>query len=334
MKQKETIENSYKDFRDINRIDDRDNFDDERLDNFEQKIESWLRNVETEEEKQVFLYLLKNYKYYNKHTIANSFKNGFSKFKNAEANYEDSIYMGVGSRGGVYNGSSELMPIFKRSNKIDKLRIADKPRDFYEKYDPSSVENVVLVDDIIGSGTTVKRYIEENLLRDCPELVLGKKIYIICVIALEKGLTTLDTFARVNNLFIDVIYEDDIGRTFDVNNGLYTNKKERISAKRTVKKYDTQIARREIDILGYKDSQGLVSFYHNTPNNTFPIFWEDPVFENNNLKVPWSPLLGRDQGIKGLPEREKPTHENLEAMKREKEFKDRLYGKIVNELKK
>lgn len=115
--EKETIENSYNQFMQNNSIDDRDIFDDPRLDYFDNKIVSWLSNVETDEEKQLFLFLLKNYKYYNKISIANSFKNGFSKFKNCEPNYKNTVYMGVGSRGGVYNGSSELMPIFKRSNK-------------------------------------------------------------------------------------------------------------------------------------------------------------------------------------------------------------------------
>lgn len=60
-----------------NSIDDRDIFDHERLDCFDNKIISWLNNVETDEEKQLLLYLLENYKYYNKISIANSFKNGF-----------------------------------------------------------------------------------------------------------------------------------------------------------------------------------------------------------------------------------------------------------------
>ncbi|CRK83034.1 phosphoribosyltransferase [Neobacillus massiliamazoniensis] len=332
LKNQETVIDSFKTFFENNQIDERDIVDDDRLDNFEQKVKAWLNNVETEEEKQIFLVLLKNYSYYNKLSIAQSFINGFNMFKKIETYHNDTIYMGVGSRGGIFNGSSELIPIFKRSNKIDKLRIVEKPRDFYEKYDPKDVKNVVLVDDIIGSGTTVKRYLEENLLRNYPELILGKKIYIICVIALEKGLSTLNKFAVKNNLFLEVINEYGIEKAFDKNKGIFISEKERINAKKIVRKYDEKIVKREIDILGFKESQGLVSFYHNTPNNTFPIFWEDPESRSEINNTPWSPIFGRDEGISGLPEREIPTHKDLGTIKKEKEFKDRLLSKILKKL--
>ncbi|MBX0315492.1 phosphoribosyltransferase [Planococcus glaciei] len=326
----EKIKNSNKLFMENNSIEDRDIFDDKRLEYFEKKIENWLENVETDEEKEIFLDLVKKYKYYNKITIANSFKRGFIRFKKIEPEHKDTIYMGVGSRGGVYNGSSELMPIFKRINEIDKLRIADKPKDFYGKYDLKSIKNIVLIDDIIGSGTTVKRYIDENLMIDCPEIIFGKKIYVICVIASEKAVSSLKGYYQHKKIPIEIIFEQDIVKTFDIEKGLFTPEKTRINARKIVKKYDTKLARRKEEILGFKESQALVSFYHNTPNNTFPIFWQKEVVENNIVKVPWTPLLERDEGIEGLPERSKPTHENLKTIIKQKKFKKLLLNKIFN----
>lgn len=41
--------------------------------------------------------------------------------------------------------------------------------------------------------------------------------------------------------------------------------------------------------LGYKDSQLALGFSHNTPDNTLPIFWEEP----NDLLPTWSPVFKR-----------------------------------------
>lgn len=39
--------------------------------------------------------------------------------------------------------------------------------------------------------------------------------------------------------------------------------------------------------LGYKDGQLLLAFFHNTPDNTLPIFWDE------GLRSPWSPVFAR-----------------------------------------
>ena len=48
------------------------------------------------------------------------------------------------------------MPLFRRINRIDKTRTVMQAQDFLTKRDISSVKNIVLVDDFIGSGTTLK----------------------------------------------------------------------------------------------------------------------------------------------------------------------------------
>ncbi|WP_461330746.1 phosphoribosyltransferase-like protein [Bradyrhizobium liaoningense] len=41
--------------------------------------------------------------------------------------------------------------------------------------------------------------------------------------------------------------------------------------------------------LGYKDTQLALGFSHNTPDNTLPVFWEQP-----NAKIrTWKPVLHR-----------------------------------------
>ena len=44
------------------------------------------------------------------------------------------------------------------------------------------------------------------------------------------------------------------------------------------------------DALGWKGTEALISFHHNTPNNTLPIFW----FDGSKAAVNWAPLFRRD----------------------------------------
>jgi len=44
--------------------------------------------------------------------------------------------------------------------------------------------------------------------------------------------------------------------------------------------------------LGYDDSQSLIVFPHNTPNNTLPIIWAGNKNEKE-IGVPWNPIWER-----------------------------------------
>lgn len=49
--------------------------------------------------------------------------------------------------------------------------------------------------------------------------------------------------------------------------------------------YGKKISKNKTDALGYNDSQLLLGFTHNTPNNTLPIFW--------SVKKQWQPIFKR-----------------------------------------
>ena len=131
------------------------------MENFEQKIEKWLENVESDEEKQIFIQLFTNFNYFTRKKFSVGLKDGYSQFKAIVGEeYKDSLFLPLGSQGGIFNGAYEIMPLFRRINRIDKTRTVMQAQDFLTKRDISSVKNIVLVDDFIGSGTTLKKYIE------------------------------------------------------------------------------------------------------------------------------------------------------------------------------
>lgn len=283
--------------------------DEDKLGNFAEKVLLWLEPVESEEHKRIFLNLLGFFDYFDKRKIKSSYKNQFEKLMLKEILMTDTIFLTVGSYGGIFNGASEIMPLFRRVNQLPKKRIAQNIGDFSDKYDvENSIKNIVLVDDIIGSGTTTKGYIE-HLLKFHSKVLKNKKFYIISLVVIEKGVNVIKSFMEEKNLFVEILYEKELVKAFSFdNNKIFSNEEQIRNAKKIIKSYDNQIVKREMDILGYKGSQGLVAFYHNTPNNTLPIFWES----GNSIR--WNPLFPREVSSDELPRLEKHSNSSLQTI--------------------
>ena len=88
----------------------------------------------------------------------------------------------------------------------------------------------------------------------------------------KKGLESIDKLRRETGLEIkEIIYHTRMEKAFTDLSGIFSNEKDRTYAKNH-KKYETNVAERPIDIMGFKRSEGLIGFYYNTPNNTLAIF--------------------------------------------------------------
>lgn len=285
----------------------------EVFDDFQAKVDMWLDQLEEERHKDTFLRLLAEFDYIHMQKAKISFINAHKKFVAMEPTHPHSVYIPVGSNGGIHNGAIILMESFRLSNRITKVRCADQPREFYEEFDMSSITNIVLVDDILGSGTTVKYFIE-RLMVTCPDIFVGRNIYVLTIVALQKGVDTLADFASKVNLNIVPVYDKISFRAFDAGN-VFLTQAEADLAKTLVKRYEIEVCEKKIDVLGYKKSQSLVAFFHNTPNNTLPVFWEDGAAKQR----PWNTLFPREKSGEKLPTRSTTLKELKEDVQKTKD---------------
>lgn len=130
---------------------------------------------------------------------------------------------------------------------------------------------IAVVDDYLGSGGTFKDYFD-NLIVSNPK-VLSSKIFFLVLYAAEEGSKTLIEYAREKELDLSIISLEKRNKAFYDN---YIFEKKEIDHNRQLylslcKKYKVN----EKNIFGYKDSEALVSFSYNTPNNTLGVFWSD-----------------------------------------------------------
>ncbi|MGE0264538.1 MAG: hypothetical protein AB7V06_17815, partial [Candidatus Obscuribacterales bacterium] len=102
-----------------------------------------------------------------------------------------------------------------------------------------------------------------------------------------------DGISAVSRCLGDIRFEarvlccDQVSKCFSDTSNVFETSKDRASAKRVVE--DIGLKLRPDKPLGYQDSQMLVVFHDNCPNNTLPILWAKP--ENHLFE--WNPLFLR-----------------------------------------
>lgn len=153
--------------------------------------------------------------------------------------------------------------------------------------DLSKVENIVLVDDVIGTGKTISKEVK-RIAEEIYTLSKTRNVFVLTVAGYEDGVqyitnetgasvvcaleyTAKDTVVSLDAGFYDEMSVSDRGESLE-----------------RIKRYCRSISTSE---LGFGGVGGLLVFDHNTPNTTLPIIW-------HNGKG-WFPLFPRATRIPG-----------------------------------
>ena len=191
-------------------------------------------------------------------------------------------FLGVGnpSESGVH-----LLYFFRQENALKKSQFLDSAAVFANQQLPdgstlralaqADVDRYVFVDDICGSGKTAIDY-SKNILADILALNSKAKLHYLSMFALSDGLDKV----RKNTHFgdncgavfeLDATYKclEDSSRILQATPPHIDGE----SLRRIALYYGKQLVPRHP--AGYEDSQLLLGFHHNTPDNTLPIIWAE-----------------------------------------------------------
>ncbi|MBL3606645.1 hypothetical protein [Pseudomonas syringae] len=153
----------------------------------------------------------------------------------------------------------------------------------------STVKRYVFIDDLLGSGTQISDYLTKKLneISHFP----GVESYYYSLFATSKGLGA----ARGPLLFgtrASCVYElDKSFRCFSEGSRTFANIPDELNfdiAKAIASGYGKKLVHSDLHALGYKDGQLLISFLHNTPDNSLPILWFDVP-----KSASWKPVFKR-----------------------------------------
>jgi hypothetical protein len=204
-------------------------------------------------------------------------------------------FFGVGnpSESGVH-----LLYYFRQENVLGKSAFMDAVQIFTRTQTSSSkilrkpdVRRYVFLDDICGSGDTAIDYSSE-VLKDLLALNPEAKAAYYCLFATSDGLKNV----QQKSLFgknCGAVYElDKSYRCLSVESRYFNSDQypliDKVLACELVNEYGKLLNPKYA--TGWKDSQMLMGFHHNTPDNTIGMIWADSVW---GCSIPWAPIFKR-----------------------------------------
>lgn len=203
-------------------------------------------------------------------------------------------FLGVGSpsESGVH-----LLYYFRQENSLKKAHFLDSGQIFERdatagratKLRYPDIDRYIFVDDVCGSGETAVRYSE--WLADVKKLKPELDLQYLALFATASG---LDRVRR------ESIFAHNCAAVFELD----ASYKSMSAGSRYLRVVPPEIEPDKIrklaltygsllvplNPLGFEDSQLLLGFHHNTPDNTLPIIWMD---HDNGAPVSWRPVFRR-----------------------------------------
>jgi len=177
--------------------------------------------------------------------------------------------------GSVASSATAMIYLFRQVNHIPSAKFVALEDLASHELD---VHSIVLLDDFAGTGHSVIRLWRDHiapLQRQNPE----RKFIFGCMVAHDTAVAALHAETGFVVEVAEVIPSSE--RAFGETSSIFQSMSEREDAKLVIKKYSSHVPPR--GIYGYSDTQSLVSFFFNTPDNTFPLFWMS--------SEKWKPLL-------------------------------------------
>lgn len=147
----------------------------------------------------------------------------------------------------------------------------------------TDIEALVFFDDIIGSGKQAIRFFHEHITG------VRQPVIYVSIFAFQYGLDRVRADGCFQKVISGLIFADE-ERAFGEDSMVFQDATQRLRIKSLAEKYGRVLY--PSHPLGYDDTQSLLVFPHNTPNNTLPIIWAS----SNNEKEPgvvWQPLWER-----------------------------------------
>lgn len=236
--------------------------EDSRTTYFSDHFDEWILQIPDNIYK-IVLRLLEKFEYYPQKSVNRSLYELGRMLDSCEAfNGDAAIYTHIPSKKGIENSSIDCLIEYKNMHGIDKYKVAiDLKRVNTKKF-----ENVIVIDDFCGSGSSLKYFLEVN-----SGWLSGKTVYYLVTYVMDEAIKPLHTVAAGYNITLHILYINHASRAFD-DTAITDNSDEE---RRLIKSFSQSVMIAKDCYLGKYESESLVSFCSNTPNNTIGIFWSD-----------------------------------------------------------
>lgn len=191
----------------------------------------------------------------------------------------------------------------KNKKRLDSLRGKLNEIKSYDLF--NVIENLVFIDDMVGTGETMKKFLNKMLINKIPKQIAEKiNIYLISLEACGTGLDLLKEYSETQCIKFNVIHSNKHIRAFTPDY-IYTEQ-ESNQMRSKIFAFEKDVLKSSHP-LGYSETEALMAFYHNTPNNTLSSFWYN---ENN-----WNGVFPRRKDLHPSHSDKKSASAFLEMMR-------------------
>jgi hypothetical protein len=153
---------------------------------------------------------------------------------------------------------------------------------------PTTLSELIYMDDFCGTGEQVESR-EGAFIRELRNANSAIQIHYFLLFATKSAVEHLKSLKLFNRVEAVIVLDDDY-KVFSANSHFYRTVVagiDPIVAKKIMQHYGTKLVLNPGNALGYNNSQMLVSFEHNTPDNTLPVIWQGIPH------IPWHPIFAR-----------------------------------------
>lgn len=176
--------------------------------------------------------------------------------KDFQVDAQTAIFTYINEKSGKLNSSHDYWGEYRTIAKISKDNCTDDLVKFANAY-WEFITCIVIIDDCCGTGNSLKTYIENSKLD-----FSGKVLYYLVIHAMDDAASLLTHVAEQYNMTIHLLCLNSSSKFFTADiagvKQLFVEKMKSLEINNTP--------------LGYSDSEALLAFSNNTPNNTFPLF--------------------------------------------------------------
>lgn len=175
--------------------------------------------------------------------------------------------------------------IFKTSEVIEKLSDGSEKKYLKSEINYTNIKRYIFIDDFCGSGSQATIYLK-NIVESMKFENKDLEINYLMLFGTDEGINNIKSL-RIFNKVEAVFSLDSTFKTFSDQSRYYTTVPDVIIEKAFSKATATKYGLRLLSgaPLGFNDCQLLLSMFHNTPDNSLPIFWSE--------KNDWKPIFKR-----------------------------------------
>lgn len=238
---------------------------DSRTTYFLEHFDEWISQI-PDDIYEIVLHLLDRFEYYSQKSLNCSLYE-LGQMLNSQEAFDDetTVYTHIPSKKGIENSSINCLYNYKGLHGIEKFKMAIDFGTYMEKYE-ESIDNVVIVDDFCGSGSSL-----ETFIKNYGAQLKGKTIYYLVTYAMDEAVQRLNDIAAEYGVTLHILYVNHGARALD-DMGISDNPKE---TRRLITAFSQRVGIPRDRCLGAYETEALVAFYDNTPNNTIGIFHYD-----------------------------------------------------------